>query len=221
MRIHLVVAVLIVVASSALGQPRRRAAPGEYNAPPARQERQPDNLKVGAEAPPFKLPLLGGKESIALADLHTKRPAVLVFGSFTCPPFRGSLPGIDEVYNDFRDRAEFLFVYIREAHPDSILRVVNEGGDKSLLKITQTSTLAARQANADVCRRTLELKVPIAIDGEDNAVNRAYAGWPNRIVVVGTNGKIMFASNWGPGGISAAKVREWLDKNLPQAKDDK
>ena len=53
---------------------------------------------------------------------------MLIFGSVTCPPFRRALEGIDEVYRDFRDRAEFLFVYIREAHPDSVLSLVDERG---------------------------------------------------------------------------------------------
>jgi hypothetical protein len=49
---------------------------------------------------------------------------VLIFGSVTCPPFRGHLAGVEQVYRDFRDRAAFLWVYVREAHPGSVLSLM-------------------------------------------------------------------------------------------------
>src|SRR5262245_18083161 len=93
-----------------------------------------DHLEVGKPAPPFTLQWLkqtpsasrdaeknpsSAPKTISLAELHAKKPTVLVFGSMTCPPFKGQLEAVDTVYADFSDRAEFLFIYIREAHPDS------------------------------------------------------------------------------------------------------
>jgi len=188
-----------------------------------------DHLEVGKPAPPFTLQWFKPASSasldteknpssaptkISLAELHTKKPAVLVFGSMTCPPLKGQLDAVDAVYRDFADRAEFLFIYIREAHPDSVLSVVNSKQKEGLLKIGQASLLAERIETAAVCQRTMELKMPIAIDSMDNKTSRDYAGWPNRCVVVGTDGRVLYKAEVGPGSTNAQRLRSWLTANL-------
>jgi hypothetical protein len=188
-----------------------------------------DHLQVGKPAPPFTLQWLkpassaspdkekdlsSASKTISLAELHAKKPAVLVFGSMTCPPFKGQLEAVDAVYADFSDRAEFLFIYIREAHPDSVLSVVKSNQQEGLLKITQASSLAERIETAAVCQRSMELKMPIAIDSIDNKTSREYAGWPNRCVVVGTDGRVLYKAEVGPGSTNAQRLRSWLTTNL-------
>jgi hypothetical protein len=224
---------------------RAGAKPGEITTPPDVSERWHDQLKVGQLAPEFELPLASGTEdakaiaqrgkrntrsngtatkttstqkSISLKELYAKKPVILIFGSVTCPPFRGQLEGIDEVYRDFRDRAEFLFVYIREAHPDSVLSLVDETMAPRLVKVPQQSSLDVRAQAAAACGRTLKLSMPIAVDSMDNTVGRAYAGWPNRMVVVGVDGRILFASSPSPHGVDAARLRSWLEQNLRAAR---
>jgi hypothetical protein len=191
-----------------------------------------DHLEVGKPAPPFTLQWLNPASSatfdkekapasaprtISLAELHAKKPAVLVFGSMTCPPFKGQLEAVDAVYTDFADRAAFLFIYIREAHPDSVLSVVNSNQQEGLLRITQASSLAERIETAAVCQRSMELKMPIAIDSIDNKTSQDYAGWPNRCVVVGTDGQVLHKAEVGPGSTNAQRLRSWLQANLPSA----
>src|SRR5205814_8283861 len=108
----------------------------------------------------------------------------------------------------------FLFVYIREAHPDSVLSLVDEKQTSSLVKIPQHTTLESRKQAAAACGRTLKLSMPIAVDTIENTVGRAYAGWPNRMVVVGTNGRLLFASNPSPRGTDSIRLRTWLKENL-------
>lgn len=198
---------------------------GEVIAPADRSEQWKDRLVVGSSAPEFKLPLLDkiAKEerfekveskTVSLRELCSTRPAVLIFGSITCPPFRGQLDGVNQVYEDFKDQAEFLFIYIREAHPDSVLSVVADDGQESLLKISQAADLPGRKTSAAVCQRTEKLSLPIAVDDIDNSVGKAYAGWPNRMVVVGIDGKITYASNPAPGGTNSQRLRAWLEENL-------
>jgi hypothetical protein len=67
---------------------------------------------------------------------------------------------------------------------------------------------------AAACGRTLDLTMPIAVDSIDNKVGRAYAGWPNRMVVVDTNGNILFASDPSPRGTDAVRLRHWLKENV-------
>jgi Iodothyronine deiodinase len=188
-----------------------------------------DHLEIGKPAPEFTLQWLkppsprsldNEKDSssvsrtISLTELRAKKPAVLVFGSMTCPPFKGQLEAVDAVYAEFSDRAAFLFIYIREAHPDSVLSVVKSYQKEGLLKIAQASSLADRIETAAVCQRTMELKMPIAIDSMDNKTSRDYAGWPNRCVVIGTDGRVLYKAEVGPSSTNAQRLRSWLTANL-------
>ena len=60
----------------------------------------------------------------------------------------------------------------------------------------------------------MQLNMAIAVDSIDNKVGREYAGWPNRMVVVGIDGKILFASAPSPRGSDAAVLRDWLNETL-------
>ena len=100
-------------------------------------------------------------------------------------------------------------VYIREAHPDSVLRVTSDGKE-SLQKILQTKTFAERAETARVCMASLNLSIPTLVDGEDNKVNKAYAGWPDRLAVIGVDGKVAYYGGKGPGGFKTNEVEQWL-----------
>jgi len=43
-------------------------------------------------------------------------------------------------------------------------------------------------------------KVSFTLDGMDNKVNTAYSGWPDRLFVVGHDGKIAYSGARGPRG---------------------
>jgi hypothetical protein len=228
----LLVVTLILVPAAAQEQSKRpRKRPGEIitRADFSQGGFGEDHLEVGKSAPPFSLHWLkrpstastdkeknssSASGTISLGELHAKKPAVLVFGSMTCPPFKGQLAAVDAVFTDFSDVAEFLFIYIREAHPDSVLSVVNSNQHEGLLKIPQASSLSERIETASVCQRSMELKMPIAIDSMDNKTSRDYAGWPNRCVVVGTDGRVLYKTEVGPSSTNAQRLRTWLTANL-------
>ena len=42
--------------------------------------------------------------------------------------------------------------------------------------------------------------MPAAIDGVDNAVASAYGGWPDRLYLIGSDGRIVFQGGEGPFG---------------------
>lgn len=65
-----------------------------------------------------------------------------------------------------------------------------------------------------MCLETLKLSVPSVLDGEDNRVNAAYAGWPDRLYIVDIQGKIAYKGGPGPAGFKPAEVEAWLRKNL-------
>jgi thiol-disulfide isomerase/thioredoxin len=212
--------VVIVVAFAAIVQAqdepkqrqRRNQAPGEVITKPALGEWQADVLVVGAPAPDFTLADITGKNKVTLSALRGKKPVVLVFGSITCPPFRSGLKEVDALYETWKDKVEFLFIYIREAHPDSILRV-EQDGKFTLTKIAQTNDLAQRAYVAQQCTQTLKLSMPTLVDGPDNKVNAAYAGWPNRLVIVAKDGTVAYKEPVG-ASFKPLAVEKWLNDHV-------
>lgn len=55
--------------------------------------------------------------------------------------------------------------------------------------------------------------MPTLIDKEDNKVNQAYAAWPDRLYVVGKDGRIAYQGAQGPKGFKVPEVEDWLKKN--------
>ena len=186
---------------------------GEVIAKAAREERHPDKLRVGDEAPDFTLADPASKKEFKLSAFRGKQPVVLMFGSLTCPPFRRRIQDVEKLYEEYKDRVEFRFVYIREAHPDSILYVTEEGKE-SLRKVEQTETLAERAGNATLCAETLKVQMPVIVDKEVNEINKTYAGWPIRLVIVDVEGKLAHISGPGPSGFDPSEVAVWLKANV-------
>ncbi len=116
---------------------------------------------------------------------------------------------MQRLYDTYQDHVEFVLVYIREAHPDSVLYIEKDGTD-ILQLITQTNTLVERSQTALACSASLNLSIPTVVDKEDNAVNEAYAGWPDRMVIVGIDGNIVYYGREGPRGFKPDEVEQWL-----------
>lgn len=64
------------------------------------------------------------------------------------------------------------------------------------------------------------MPLPALVDGIDDAVNRAYAAQPDRLFLVGRDGKIAYTGGRGPGGFKPAEledaIREELGKKAAQ-----
>ncbi len=185
---------------------------GEIIAKAAREERHPDKLQVGDEAPDFTLADPAAKNEFQLSAFRGK-PVVLMFGSLTCKPFHRRVQDVEKIYNEYKDRVEFRFIYIREAHPGSVLFVAEDGAEK-LQKIEQTDALDQRAERATLCTATLKINMPALVDRANNAVNKTYAGWPIRLVVVDPEGKLVHISGPGPSGFDPSEVAVWLKANV-------
>src|ERR1700751_3499767 len=72
--------------------------------------------RPGDRAPDFVGRTLQG-DTVHLKDFRGRKNVVLTFGSATCPQTAGSLPGLNDLYEDRDPNVEFFFVYTREAHP--------------------------------------------------------------------------------------------------------
>lgn len=105
-------------------------------------------------------------------------------------------------------------IYIREAHPDSVVTVVKDG-KRLLEKVSQTSDLPERKERARQFCDAMRVTMPTLVDRNDDAVNKNYAAWPERLYVIGVDGKIAYKGGQGPGGFRVAALETWLASNAP------
>ena len=71
-----------------------------------------------------------------------------------------------------------------------------------------------RAETADLCVVRLAIKLPAVLDDIDNRTERAYAGWPDRLYVIGTDGRIQYKSAPGPFGFSTSDLETALRRTL-------
>jgi hypothetical protein len=121
---------------------------------------------------------------------------------------------LERLYQRFKDRVDFLLVYIREAHPDSILAVPAEAGEKRLQIVSQTASVAERLANLRKMLSITRLSMPSVIDDEGNTIKQAYAAWPDRLYVVSPDGSIGYKGRPGPFGFRVPELEAWLEAHV-------
>jgi hypothetical protein len=103
-------------------------------------------------------------------------------------------------------------VYISEAHPDDEWQMDVNKEEQVVFK--QPTTFAERQALATVLVDRLKYRLPLAVDGIDNAAEKAYAAWPERIYVIGQDGRIVYKGGMGPFGFKPDEAEEALAAHL-------
>ena len=106
----------------------------------------------------------------------------------------------------------FYFVYIREAHASDEWQM--DDNVKEDVVISQPKDDVERNAAATTCSARLNLTMPVLVDQIDNLVDGLYAGWPERMFVIGRDGKIAYAGKQGPWGFKAEEVADWLKTNI-------
>ena len=63
---------------------------------------------------------------------------------------------------------------------------------------------------AESCVRTLGIRFPALIDGIDNTVERLYTGWPDRLLLIDRQGRVVYKSAPGPFGFTPSKLEAAL-----------
>jgi hypothetical protein len=164
--------------------------------------------RVDESAPDFTLKTNDGKAEITLSKVVGPRPVVLVFGSFTCGPFRSHSGNIEKLYRRYKDRATFVMVYVREAHPTDGWRM--ESNDHVGAVTAQPKSYDERVEVAQQCGRVLNLGFPMLVDTIDDAVGARYSGMPGRLYVLDRNGKVAFKSGRGPYLFKPAEMEQSL-----------
>lgn len=104
-----------------------------------------------------------------------------------------------------------MWVYIREAHAS------DSNWPARHVQIEQPKTFEARQKVATTCSAGLNLTIPLLVDDIDNTVMRAFDSFPDRLYIIGPDGRITFQGGRGPRGFSVDEMETALKKML--AKD--
>ena len=176
--------------------------------------------QVDAVAPDFELMTQDGSRKIRLSEQIGSKPIVLVFGNFTCGPFRSFYPMVDELCQRYQNEATFLAVYVREAHPSD--GWLMESNTKVGVKVAQPQNFAERKSVAQQCYAKLKYSMPLLVDEINDPVGNAYSGMPARLYVIDTDGKVTYKGGRGPFGFKSGEMEQalvmtLLDRQLKQA----
>jgi hypothetical protein len=112
----------------------------------------------------------------------------------------------------YRDRVHFLVVYIREAHPEEGW-IIPENR-RSGLAVHEPKTDDERRGVASTCAVNLRLRMPMVVDGVDNAVASAYGGWPDRLYLIRPDGRIVFQGGEGPFGFKPEELERAVEREV-------
>lgn len=173
--------------------------------------------KLDDSAPDFTLKTNDGGAEVTLSKLIGPRPVVLVFGSSTCGPFRSHTGNIEKLYRRYKDRATFVMVYVREAHPTDGWRTSDNDRPGVVGVAThQPRTYEERAGVAQSCGRMLRLAFPMLVDTIDDRAGNLYSGMPGRLYVIDREGKVAFKSGRGPYLFKPAELEQALILLLQQ-----
>ena len=100
------------------------------------------------------------------------------------------------IYQRFRDRVEFFVVYVQEAHPTDGWQTDSNIADGVLFR--QHRSYAEREAVAQSCSLDLHIGLPVIVEEMDNAIDEAYGAAPERLYLVGLDGKVAYQGGAGP-----------------------
>ncbi len=125
---------------------------------------------------------------------------------------------MEKMYQQYKDVAEFRMIYIREAHAVDSSRPSGIGRQLNIKDHTDYDS------RCDVAERLIEdkkLTMPMLIDNFENTTDVAYQAKPDRVFLVGSDGRLAVAADRGPFGFAPALTdcKTWLDKLVKDKKE--
>lgn len=165
-------------------------------------------------APDFELTTVDGDQVIRLSSLFGQKPVVLVFGNFTCGPFRSLFPAVDQISRKYADDASFLMIYVREAHPTDGWAM--KSNERAGVQVAQPQNYDERRAVAGQCEAMFHPSMPLLVDEIADPVGNAYSGMPARLYVLDSAGRVAYKSGRGPFGFKCGEMEQALVQVLMQ-----
>jgi hypothetical protein len=128
------------------------------------------------------------------------------------------LPALEALYDRYRNAVIFVVVYIREAHPEDGWVVIDNREEN--IRVFDPTTDAERRRVVEACARRLAVRIPVVIDEIDDGVAAAYGGWPDRLYLVGCDGRIAFRGEKGPFGFVPHELEAAIEEELDGRSDE-
>ncbi|OWF41016.1 Type I iodothyronine deiodinase [Mizuhopecten yessoensis] len=113
---------------------------------------------------------------------------------------------IKTIINDFNAVADFVTIYIKEAHPVEEWPVFGH----RFQVITKHKTLEDR-IDAAYLLRNFDIGCPVLVDPMDNQNCLQYAAFPERLYILYDH-TIMYFGSVGPFNYKTRDVRKWLQR---------
>lgn len=118
------------------------------------------------------------------------------------------------MYEEFKREAEFLTIYIREAHPEDEWQM--DDNVQQDVCYRQPQSLSDRLAIVKDFVQRFSYPIPIAVDTMADTADVTYGAWPERLYIVETDGTIAYKGGMGPYGYKPEEVREWLSRRFAE-----
>jgi len=88
---------------------------------------------------------------------------------------------------------------------------------KDEIVFDQPKTDDDRKDAAKILVDKLQYRLPLALDAIDDRAGKAFAAWPERIYVVGADGRVVYKGGMGPFGFHPEEVEGVLAAHLGPA----
>jgi hypothetical protein len=103
---------------------------------------------------------------------------------------------MEEIYRSYKNQVEFFVVYVQEAHPTDGWQ--SESNITESVLFRQHQNYEEREGVAQTCSLSLHIDIPILIEEIDNSIDEAYGAAPERLYLIGANGKVAYQGGAGP-----------------------
>ncbi len=107
---------------------------------------------------------------------------------------------------------EFVVVYIQEIHPTDGWQVKENERDAVLVR--QHQSMQERVEVGEACMVKLALEMPAVVDEMDDAIAKAYAAVPERLYLIGSDGRVAYKGGIGPMFFKPAEWEEAIETTL-------
>ena len=108
----------------------------------------------------------------------------------------------------YGDEVQFYFVYTREAH------AIDSDRPTARSAVEQPLSTDERRKVAQDFLKDVKLDMPALLDGIDDEAANAYASLPDRMYLVGRDGKIVYAGDRGPRGFKPNDLAAAIEKEV-------
>ena len=118
------------------------------------------------------------------------------------------------MWEQYRRAVEFVVVYIREAHPEEGWVVLPNRNEDIL--VNDPTTTGERVEVATACALRLKIRMPVVVDEIDDNIASAYGALPDRLYLIGKDGRVAFQGEQGPMGFNPDALEVAIKANLAE-----